>query len=94
MTTNPTYNLALQAIGANLDDLALWLAVWAARDDARIEPHARRCASDAVNAIDTMIAELHGIRGHLITETAAADKAALAHADALLHLLREEGGGP
>lgn len=90
MTTNPNYDGALLAVGANLDDLALWLAVWAARDDARIEPHARRCASDAVNAIDTMIAELHGIRGLLIPEVRASDDAALAHADAVLRILREE----
>jgi hypothetical protein len=82
---------ALAAIRGNLEDLALWLAVWDARDDARIEPHARRCASDAVNAIDTMIAELHGIRGHLIPEIAAADKTALDCADAVLRIIREDG---
>jgi hypothetical protein len=84
------YDAALSALQANLEDLGLWLAIWGARDDARIEPHARRCASDAVNAIDTMIAELHGIRGHLIPELAAADREAMTQADAMLRLLREE----
>jgi hypothetical protein len=84
------YDGALSAIQANLEDLGLWLAIWGARDDARIEPHARRCASDAVNAIDTMIAELHGIRGHLIPEIRASDAAAMAHADAVLRILRED----
>jgi hypothetical protein len=34
VTNHTTHNLALQAIGANLDDQALWQAVWDARDDA------------------------------------------------------------
>ena len=71
------YNGALSALQGNLEDLGLWLAIWGARDDARIEPHARRCASDAVNVIDTIIAELHGIRGRLIPEMRAADDAAM-----------------
>jgi hypothetical protein len=90
--TGGGYDQPLSAVRANLDDLALWLAIWSARDDSRIEPHARRCASDAVNAIDTMIAELHGIRGQLIPEIRASDDAAMAHADALLRILREEDG--
>jgi hypothetical protein len=98
MSTNSTtarqdrdpYDGALSALQGNLEDLGLWLAIWSARDDARIEPHARRCASDAVNAIDTMIAELHGIRGHLIPGIVAADKEAMANADAVLRILRED----
>jgi hypothetical protein len=92
VTAPDPYDAALSAIRANVEDLAVWLAVWSARDDARLEPHARRCASDAVNAIDTLLQELHGIRGQLIPEMRASDDAALAHADALLQLLREEDG--
>jgi hypothetical protein len=88
----PGYEAAVAAVRANIDDLSLYLAVWLSRADACLEPHARRCASDAVNAIDVIITELHGIRGHLIPEMAAADREALAHADGVLRLLREEPG--
>jgi hypothetical protein len=86
----PAYDAAVAAVRANLDDLSLYLAVWSARADACLETHARRCASDAVNAIDTIIAELHGIRGRLISEIRVGDDAAMEHADALLRLLRED----
>ena len=86
----PGYAAAVAAVRANLDDLSLYLAVWSARADACLEAHARRCASDAVNTIDTIITELHGIRGQLIPEIRASDDAAMTHADALLRLLREE----
>jgi hypothetical protein len=35
-------------------------------------------------------AELHGIRGHLIPEIRASDDAAMAQADAVLRILRED----
>jgi hypothetical protein len=87
------YEAAVAAVRANVDDLALYLAVWSSRDDECLEPHARRCASDAVNTIDTIITELHGVRGRLIPEMAASDKAVMAAADAVIRMLREEGGG-
>jgi hypothetical protein len=86
------YDQALSAVRANVDDLALYLAVWSSRADVCLEPHARRCASDAVNAIDTIITELHGIRGRLIPEIRTSDDAAMSQADAMLRLLREEPG--
>jgi hypothetical protein len=86
----PDYEAAVAAVRANLDDLSLYLAVWSARADACLEPHARRCASDAVNTIDTIITELYGIRGRLIPEMRASDGVAMEHADGLLRLLREE----
>jgi hypothetical protein len=86
---NP-YEPAVAAVRANLDDLALYLAVWQARDDACLEPHARRCASDAINTIDTIITELHGIRGRLIPEIRTSDDAAMDQADAVLRILRED----
>jgi hypothetical protein len=88
----PGYEAAIAAVRANIDDLSLYLAVWSARADASLETHARRCASDAVNAIDTIITELHGIRGRLIPEIRTSDDAAMSQADAMLRLLREDGG--
>ena len=40
--------------------------------------------------IDTIITELHGIRGHLIPEMRASDDAAMDQADAMLRILRED----
>jgi hypothetical protein len=72
---------ACSAIRTHIEDLCTWLAIW----DARHEPdaHARRCASDAIGAIDAAIAELHGVRTRLVDETRASDAAA-ERADALL----------
>lgn len=78
---------ACSAIRVHVEDLCTWLAIW----DARHEPdaHARRCASDAVDAIDAALAELHGIRATLIGETRASDDAAAERADALLRQNRQ-----
>lgn len=90
--TGDGYEAAVSALRANLDDLARDLAIWQARNDPVIEPHARRCASDAVNEIDVLLQELHAIRGRLIPEIRDSDDAAMAHADAVLRLIREEDG--
>jgi hypothetical protein len=60
------------------------LAIWQARDDSRPDAHARRCGSDAVDAIDAALAGLHAIRARLITEIRASDDATAARVDALL----------
>ena len=63
------------------------LAIWQARTEP--DAHARRCASDAITAIDTAAAALGRIRARLITEARQADDAALARADELLAAARE-----
>ncbi len=64
MTASP-YDGPLSALRNHVDDLATWLAVW----EARSEPDAneRRCASDAVDAIDAALRDLHSVRQQLIT---------------------------
>lgn len=54
------FDAALSAVHDAVDNLGPWLAIWEAR--AEPDAHARRCASDAVDAIDAALAELHGIR--------------------------------
>ncbi len=63
--------------------------------EARREPdaHARRCASDAIDAIDTALAALHRIRAEWITQVRRADDQTAARADELLARTRE-GAGP
>lgn len=89
----------LSAVRSRLDDLGGYLPVWSARTEP--DAHARRCANDAMDAIDSIQAELHRIRARLITETRQADDDTAARADALLARIREgppgrgEGeGGP
>ena len=61
-----------------VDDLGIW--------ENRSEPdaHARRCASDAVDAIDSAIRNLHTVRQQLISEIRDADDATAARANELL----------
>ena len=81
MTGEDAYDDALFALCGHVDDLGAWLAIWSARDDGRPDAHARRCASDAV---DAMLAGLHEVRQRLVGEIRASDDASAARADALL----------
>ena len=81
------FDRALSAIHTHVDNLGPWLAVWAARREP--DAHARRCANDAMDAIDATLAALHGLRARLTTETRQADDAAAARVDALLARTRD-----
>jgi hypothetical protein len=65
MTASP-YDGPLSAIRNHDEDLGTWLGIW----ENRKEPgaHARRCAGDAVKAIDAMLGHLSGIRAQLVSE--------------------------
>ncbi len=82
--TGDAYDASLAALRNHVDDLGVWLGIWAAREDGKPQAHARRCASDAVDAIDSALLELHGIRNRLIGELRVSDDATAARADALL----------
>jgi hypothetical protein len=86
MSPDP-WDAALSAIRASVDDLGAWLAIWSARTEP--DAHARRCASDAVDAIDAALIELHGIRAELVGQIRRADDQAAARADALLARTRD-----
>ncbi len=77
----------LSAATSAVEGLGVLLAIWQAR--AEPDARARRCASDAITAIDTALAALHQIRARLISETRRADDQAAARADALI----ARGGG-
>jgi hypothetical protein len=81
------FDAALSAVHDAVDNLGPLLAIWLARTEP--DAHARRCASDAVNAIDTALAELHGIRAELVTQVRQADDQAAARADTLLARTRD-----
>jgi hypothetical protein len=81
MSASP-YDAPLSAIRSHVENTAVWLAIWEARREP--DAHARRCASDAVDAIDAMLRELHAIRQLLISEVQQADPATATRVDALL----------
>lgn len=86
--TDP-YDAALSALRNHVDDLGAWLAIWEAR--AEPDAHARRCASDAVDAIDGTLRELHQIRQRLVGDIRKSDDASAVRVDALLAKPREDG---
>ena len=55
------YDDALSAIRNHVDDLGAWLGIWENRKEP--DAHARRCAGDAVNAMDSMLRQLYLLRG-------------------------------
>ena len=65
-------------------DLGVALAMWAARDETRADPHARRAANTAMDAIDASLAELHELRARLVGEIRASDAATARRVDELL----------
>jgi len=80
----------LSAVHDAVDNLGPRLAIWERR--AEPDAHARRCASDAISAIDAALAALHRIRGELVGQVRRADDETAVRADALLARMRE--GGP
>jgi hypothetical protein len=84
------YDNALAAIREHADALAAALDVWQDRDapDAR----ARRCANDAINAIDETLRQLHLVRARLTGEIRAYDDATAARVDELLRKDHGEAG--
>ena len=64
--------------------MAVALAQWETRDDARPQPEIREAANTAVDSIDKMLLELHQMRARLVSEIRQADDAAAARVDAML----------
>jgi hypothetical protein len=88
MTASP-HDAAVSAVRSHVDDLAASLAVWQARQEP--DAHARRCANEAIDAIDAMLRDLYLVRGRLVSEIRQADDQAAQRAD---DLLRHRGGDP
>ncbi len=80
----------MSVIRTSADDLGARLAIWQARSEP--DAHARRCASDAIDAIDAALAALHRIRGQLAGEIRASDDQAAVRVDALLARTRHDPG--
>jgi hypothetical protein len=81
------WDQALSALLPAVMGLGPLLAIWQARSEPNA--HARRCASDAIDAVDTALAALHRIRARLVTEVRQADDQAAARADELLARTRD-----
>jgi hypothetical protein len=76
------YDTELSQLRNNVENLATWLAIWEARKEP--DAFARRCVSDAVDAIDAALRDLYQVRGRLTSEIRQADNATAARADTLL----------
>jgi hypothetical protein len=74
----------------HLAALGTALALWSARDDTRPQPEVRQAANAAIDAMDSMLAELHQLRARLIVEVRESDQLAADRADELLARLREQ----
>jgi hypothetical protein len=59
VTASP-FDAPLSALRNHVDDLGVWLGIWEKRSEP--DAHARRCASNAVDAIDSMLGHLYGVR--------------------------------
>lgn len=91
MTASPDpYDATLSAIRGSVEDLAVALAIWSYREEP--DAQARRAASDAVDAVDAMLRDLHTVRQQFVSEIRTADDATAARADELL-ARREDGKG-
>ena len=75
---------SLDLIGRALGILAVALAQWSARDDTRPQPEVRQAANTAMDAVDSMLGELHQLRSRLVGEIRVSDDAAAARVDAML----------
>ena len=71
-------------------ELGVALAQWMARDDTRADPHARRAANTAMDALDAMLRELYELRSRLLTEIRESDDQTAARVDAMLARSKEE----
>ena len=78
------YASPLSALRNNVEDLAVALAIWSARDDTKPDAPARRAANDAVDAVDAMLAELHQLRQSLVSDIRDSDDRSAIRADKLL----------
>lgn len=85
--TDP-YDAPLSEVRDRVDDLGVSLGIWCNRSEP--DAHARRAASDAV---DAAIGHLHKVRRELVADIREADDRAAARADELLTRLREDREG-
>ena len=83
------YDSTLSALRGHLCELEAALALWASRDDTKAQPEVRHAANDAIDAVDTALRELHGIRGQLVGEIRASDDATAVRAADLLARVRQ-----
>ena len=88
--TASSYDVPLSVIREHVEDLATWLAVWEARNEP--DGPARRCANDAIDAIDAALRELHAIRARLVADIRQADDTTARRADELLRRHRDREG--
>lgn len=68
----PVVLVALAAIRNMIDDLHGFLVAWHHPRAGQEEQH-RRAGAEALSAVDSLLSELHGIRGGLVREIVASE---------------------
>jgi hypothetical protein len=86
----PAGRRATGRLGDQLGVLGAALAQWAARDDSRAQPAIRRAANTAMDALDSMLAELYALRSRLVGEVGESDRLAAERVDAMLAARKKE----
>jgi hypothetical protein len=77
----------LAVIRDSAESIPVWVGIWSARGEP--DAHARRCASDAIDAIDAALYALHRTRARLVGQVRQADDATAERVDRLLARMRE-----
>lgn len=86
MSDNETPTVRIHVLA---EKFAVSLATWATRDDSKAQPAVRVAANDAMDAIDALLRELHGVRSKLLGEIRDHDDIAAVRVDAMLADRRE-----
>jgi hypothetical protein len=84
VNASPDYDTPLAAIREHVENAATWLGIWSNHSEP--DAFARRCASDAVDALDDMLRKIYLVHDRLTSEIRQVDDATAARADALLQV--------
>lgn len=80
----------LTAISDAVDDLSVYMALWAQRDASKTVLPVDLAGQNALAAIDVALSELHGIRSVLVGEVRQHQDAGYARIDAMLAERRDD----
>lgn len=76
--------ISMATVHSLVDDLTEHIATWNQRDDSKPQPAGREAANDAASTLGALSREVYRVRGVLVDEILASDRAAAARVDALL----------
>jgi hypothetical protein len=81
----------LSGLDLDVRILARDLRIWAGRNDSEAQPEATEASNRSMAAIDRMLADLHRLRGQLVSERRVREDIAATRVGALLAEGRRDG---